>query len=86
MKKLFQTVQNQPPNSDCPQDVELESYVLNSFYGLAQNQRIAEHIAHCSVCQDKMAQMRDFYDILNIELSHPVPPEVIHLKNKIQKH
>ncbi len=86
MKENLQAGRHRLPYPDCPQDEDLESYLLSSYYGLAQDQRIADHIAHCSICQDKIEQMRAFYDILSTELNHPVPPEVIALKNKIQVH
>ncbi len=64
----------------------MESFLLSSYYGLARDPKIVQHIEHCSICQDKLEQMQAFYDILNLELSHPAPPEVISLKEKIQMH
>ncbi len=86
MKQNHKAPQAPSPYSDCPQDVELESFLLSSYYGLARDPKIARHLEHCSTCRDKVEQMRAFYDILNLELSHPAPPEVLSLGEKIQMH
>lgn len=86
MEENYQTAQNPPPHSNCPQDVELEQFLLSSYFHLASDKRIARHVASCPVCQDKLKEMQDYYEILSAELAHPVPPEVLLLQERIQRH
>jgi len=70
--------------NSCPKDGDLELYLLKINYGLPYSKKIQSHVKSCTICQDRLRQLRGFYKLFDQEIARPIPKEVYLLAKNLK--
>ena len=68
----------------CPKDSDLELYMLKIYSRLPYSREIQTHVKSCPICQDRLRQLQEFYQLLDQEISRPIPNEVYLLAQELE--